>query len=370
MTRLFLFFLTLLSLSRVNAQSEIAVDAQSPEDFGITRVEADSIYDKVKKLPDESQISFALIKNGETRFYGIRRKNDSIFSVENHQNVFEIGSISKVFTATLLAYMVLDDKLKLENNINDYLDVRFKADQKISFKSLANHTSGLPRLPTNLILDFEHRNDPYARYDETKLKVYLKDSMALSDDAQPGEFEYSNLGAGLLGYTLSKIKKTDYQSLLESFITNKYGMERTTTDKAEISEVLILGRNNGTIVPNWDLGVLVGAGGIVSSSEDMSKFVLAQFDTNNKEMVLTRKKTAIMNDDTSIGLGWFFYKTLNGKTIYTHDGGTGGYTSSMRIDCEGKNGVVVLSNISALGTGTDKINILSGALLQILDRYK
>jgi len=287
MKNVLLLFLTFLSIQNGHAQNELAFDAQTPETFRISKAEADSIYEKVKKLPEASQLSFALIQNGETRFYGIHRKNDSIFSIKNHQNVFEIGSISKVFTATLLAAMVLEDKVQLQQNINDFLDIPFKDEQKISFQELSNHTSGLPRLPTNLILDFEHRNNPYANYDETKLLSYLKDTMALSENTKKGTFGYSNLGAGLLGYTLSKLEKTDYQSLLKNRITSKYGMERTTTDRSEIAAFLVPGRNGGTIVPNWDLGVLVGAGGIVSSTEDLAKFALAQFDKTNKEMLLT-----------------------------------------------------------------------------------
>ncbi|QCW99175.1 beta-lactamase family protein [Aggregatimonas sangjinii] len=370
MKRYFILFLLLIIVGYSNAQTEVATDAQSPKQFGITRVEADSIFDKVKKLPKESQIAIALIKNGETRFYGIHRKNDSIFSIDNHEKVFEIGSISKVFTSTMLAQFVLEDKVKLTDAINDYLPISFKDDQRVTFQSLANHTSGLPRLPTNLVLDFIHRNNPYAEYDEIKLKTYLKDTMNLAEGIAPGQFEYSNLGAGLLGYTLSQIEKTDYQTLLQNRITNKYGMEHTTADRSEVGALLVPGRNGGTIVPNWDLAILVGAGGIVSSTEDLTKFALAQFDSANAEMVLTRTKTADMKEDTGVGLGWFIYKTDTGQTLHTHDGGTGGYTASMIIDCENKNGVIVLSNVSALGLGTDKINKLSGSLLRTLGDYK
>ena len=69
--------------------------------------------------------------------------------LNNYQSIFEIGSITKVFTANLLAKAVIDNKVKLNENINDYLNIKFKNDISISFKSLANHTSGLPRMPTN-----------------------------------------------------------------------------------------------------------------------------------------------------------------------------------------------------------------------------
>jgi len=370
MKQYILFVITLLAITYTNAQVELAFDAQSPKEYGITTVEADSVYNKVKKLPDESQLSIALIKNGVVRFYGVHRKNDSIFSVKNHQNVFEIGSISKVFTSTMLAGLLLEDKLQVENYINDYLDIPFKDDQKISFQMLSNHTSGLPRMPTNMIMNFFNGNNPFEDYGAENLKEYLKDTMNLAEFKKPGEFEYSNLGAGLLGYTLTQIEKANYESLLQSRITTKYGLINTTTDRNKIIDLLLLGRNGGTVVPNWDMDVLVGAGGIKSNVEDLSKFALAQFDTANEELNLTRIQTTRVDQNTSVGLGWLIKRTKNDRTLYAHDGGTGGYTSIMTIDCEHKNGVIILSNISALGQGMDKIHKLARSLLNTIDDYR
>ena len=81
--------------------------------------------------------------------YGIKRQNDSIFTVNNSKNIFEIGSISKVLTANILSKFVIENKINLNDNINNYFDLKLKDSVQIKFKSLANHTSGIPRMPNN-----------------------------------------------------------------------------------------------------------------------------------------------------------------------------------------------------------------------------
>ncbi len=360
---LYIFFL-LLGYSCAEAQSESATNYQEFEKYQISAAQADSIFEKVKKVYNHTQIAIALIENGTAKFYGVKRENDSIRSVENYENVFEIGSISKLFTSTLLAGLVLDQKINsLDDPIDDYLGFPFKADQKLSFKDLANHTSGLPRMPTNLMMNFMNRNNPFAAYDEAKLKTYLTDTMALTKERPVA---YSNLGVGLLGYTLGKIESTTYPSLLQHRITTKYEMPNTTAVRSEVEALLIKGRNGGTVVPNWDLAVLEGAGGILSNVKDLSKFAIAQFDPANKELALTRVKTASAGEKANVGLGWFLLKTDFGDTIYFHNGGTGGYTSSMMLDMETENGVIILSNISAMSPKMGAIDKLSRSLMRTL----
>src|SRR5690606_18283089 len=177
--------------------------------------------------PNNTQVSLALIDNGEVKFLGIKRLNDTIQQVENQNKVFEIGSISKVFTATLLATFVVNGKLGLDYSIQKFFDFKMNADQEITFKELANHTSGLPRLPSNLNLLIADPNNPYKNYDAEKLKQYLTEEMEVQQ--LPGtKFEYSNLGAGLLGYILANYSNSTYHELLENFIFSKYGMFSST----------------------------------------------------------------------------------------------------------------------------------------------
>lgn len=314
---------------------------------------AEAIYSTVVKFPENVQLSIAVIQNGKTDYYGIIREHDSIKPVENQNKVFEIGSISKVFTSTVLASLVESNKIKLTDNINSYYSFPFKDERKISFEDLANHTSGLPRLPQNLNLS--DLNNPYQGYHTQELKDYLKNIMTI-EHKTPKNFTYSNLGVGLLGYTLGLSQKTTFQNLLQKTVFDPYGMTQSFTTSQNLGSTLIKGRNiNGNLVSNWDWDVLFGAGGILSTTGDLAKFVNAQFNPKNKELALTRKPTFTINDKTKIGLGWHIITTKNNKEVMFHNGGTGGYSSSMTLNMENQTAVIILSNISSINEPVDNL---------------
>lgn len=108
----------------------------------LSKRQADLVFENTKNFPDKTEVAIAIIENGESIFYGVNRQNDTLKTVVNHQKVFEIGSITKVFTATLLANLVVDGKVSLDDDIASYLDIQLKGSPKITFEQLANHTSG------------------------------------------------------------------------------------------------------------------------------------------------------------------------------------------------------------------------------------
>ena len=328
--------------------------------------QAELIFTTLKAFPSNTQFSIAIIENGSARFFGAKRQQDTVISIENHQQVFEIGSITKVFTSTLLAELVNEGKVDLNKNISDYLESPLKDNTKITFQQLANHTSGLPRLPTNLLLFAVDPFNPYRDYDENKLKQYLTSELKLSQN--PGEkYEYSNLGVGLLGHVISRIDKKNYEDILQERIFSKYKMVNSTTIRNKIQSKLVKGLNAvGEEVPNWDLAVLMGAGGILSSAEDLSKFAMAQFDESNLALKLTRTKTFDVNENLSLGLGWHILKKP-AADWYWHNGGTGGYLSSMAIDTKSKNGMIVLSNVTAFHQNGKNIDKLCFELMKTLE---
>ena len=110
------------------------------------------IFEKTKDLSNGTQLSIVLIKNGISHFYGMIKQNDTIRNIENKDKVFEIGSISKVFTATLPADAILERKIRQTDDINKFYPYTFKDDVRITFESLSNHTSGLGENPSNLQL--------------------------------------------------------------------------------------------------------------------------------------------------------------------------------------------------------------------------
>ncbi|MEO5790345.1 MAG: serine hydrolase [Gelidibacter sp.] len=320
---------------------------------------AETIFSKSKDFPNNTQLSIAIIQNEKTNYYGIIKINDTIKPAENQKKIFEIGSITKVFTSAVLASLVEDKKIKLTDAVNFYYPFTFKGNIKITFESLANHTSGLPRLPENL--DLSNKTNPYKNYGKAELEEYLKNLLKLENETSK-TYLYSNLGTGLLGYTLGLSQKTNFQTLLQKKIFDKYEMRNSFTSSQRLGNSLTKGLNKkGEIVSNWDFDVLFGAGGILSTTEDLAKFVNAQFNPKNKELELTRKTTFQIKDDTKIGLGWHKLESTNGQDLFWHNGGTGGYSSSIVMNVEEKTAVIILSNVFDIN---DRIDALSYELIK------
>lgn len=278
--------------------------------------------------------------------YGETTKDNK--QLPNANTLFEIGSISKTFTATMLADAVLRGNVKLDDPINRYLPDSIPALQKegvpVSLKTLSNHSSGLPRLPTNLFSAKADMKNPYKHYDRQELMTYLKKAELKQ---KPGEkTEYSNLGVGLLGTILEIVTKQSYEQLLSERITKPLGLRNTTVTLTDDQKNRFAqGYNDkAEAVSAWDLHTLVGAGGIRSTVNDMIVYLKAELGNGpatplTKAMTLTQQPTSTTNGQ-SVGLGWF--KGPSGW--HWHNGKTGGYSSYAGFYPERKQAIVVLTN--------------------------
>ncbi len=262
--------------------------------------------------------------------------------------LFEIGSITKVFTALLLADMVERGAVALTDPVAKYLPESVKLPKAITLAHLATHTSGLPRLPGNLLP--RDPANPYADYTVAQLHEFLS---TVKPAREPGEkYEYSNLGAGLLGHALARRAGTDYETLVRKRILEPLGMKSTAiTLSKELQARLVAGHDeNLKPVANWDVPTLAGAGALRSTVNDMLKFTSAALGYTKSPlakafaaMLAARRPTG--NPDLEIALGWHI-ATAGGRDIVWHNGGTGGYRSYMAFDPKNRTGVVVLSNTS------------------------
>lgn len=346
------------------------VFAQLQPNQGLNAEQTEFIFNKLKDFPIGTQSSIAFIKDGKAQFTGtIKTNEDTLIFFENQDKVFEIGSITKVFTSTMLASLVLEGKVGLNDSIQKYLKVKLHSDPGLTFQGLANHTSGLPPLPANFAtIRMMNPDNPYKAYAEDKLIHYLTKDLKTVEGAGT-KINYSNLGVALLGYVLTKVSGHDYQGMLEKYITNELKLTSTTTVRSQVQDRLVGGISyNGKPAENWDMNVFAGAGAILSNVEDLSKFAIAQLYTPTPAMVLTQKVTHKDTEATSIGLGWFILK--NGSTGHKslfHNGGTGGYTSSILLDIDAKRGVIILTNISAYHQDHRKVDELCFGLLKSLE---
>lgn len=273
--------------------------------------------------------------------------NDDPRTVDG-DTIFEIGSISKVFTSLLLADMVNRKEVALDDPAAKYLpeDVRMpdRSGKSITLLDLSTHTSGLPRLPGNM--KPKDLRNPYAGYTVDDLYQFLS-SYELARD--PGfEFEYSNLGAGLLGHLLANRAGTDYESLIGNRITRPLNMPDTRIALSSSMKQRMATGHNGMLAPvaNWDLPTLAGAGALRSSTNDMLTFLEAIL--GYKKSPLARAMNAMLEvrrplGKSTIGLGWMIV-SAHGREIAAHDGGTGGFCTWVGYDPKERVGVVVLSN--------------------------
>jgi len=265
--------------------------------------------------------------------------------------VFEIGSITKVFTASVLSDMVARREVKLDDPVANYLPRAVHMPVRgrpISLLDLATQVSGLPRLPDNLAP--RDPSNPYADYSVRQLYEFLSRYQLPRD---PGaSYEYSNLGMGLLGHALALRARMSYEQLVARRLLTPLGMRETAiTLTPPLRARLAPGHDEaGKVVPNWDLPTLAGAGALRSTASDMLAFLAANVDTSATPIGRALRQThdprqATDNPNLKVGLAWHILSRPIGNIVW-HNGGTGGYRTFIGFDPVRRIGVVVLSNFN------------------------
>jgi serine-type D-Ala-D-Ala carboxypeptidase/endopeptidase len=265
-------------------------------------------------------------------------------------SVFEIGSITKVFTAILLADMAERGEVALDDPIAKHLPstmrVPERSGRKITLLDLSTQTSGLPRLPDNL-KPADPRN-PYADYTVERMYEFLSRHELRRD---PGAlFEYSNLGVGLLGHVLALRAGKSYERLVKERILEPLDMDHTAiTLTSWMTTHLAKGHNTaGAVVLNWDVGVLAGAGALRSTMNDMLRFARANLQSRSRLQQVMQRTHAVRapagRDDMSIGMNWLVRRVSPQQEVVWHNGGTGGYRTWLGFDKQKGLAAVILTN--------------------------
>jgi D-alanyl-D-alanine-carboxypeptidase/D-alanyl-D-alanine-endopeptidase len=278
----------------------------------------------------------------------------------NSDTVFEIGSMTKVFTSLILMDMVQHGEVSLDDPVAKFLPAGVKVpergERKITLRDLSTQTSGLPRMPDNF-----HPKDPgnpYADYSVEQLYQFLSGYQLTRDIGE--KYEYSNLAVGLLGHALARRAGVDYEALVRTRILKPLEMKDTSiTLSPDLKVRLAVGHDAALkAVPNWDLPTFAGAGALRSTASDMLTFLAANLGLVKTPLaqamaaeVSVHRPTGV--PDLEIAYGWHVF-TGHGKTIYWHNGGTGGYRSFMGYDAVARVAVVALSNTSTT-IGVDDI---------------
>lgn len=266
----------------------------------------------------------------------------------SENTIFEIGSVTKVFTTLALMDMVAKGDVRLDDPIELYLPgvkVPEKDGKKITLRHLAVHNSGLPRLPDNLNYSNTPEN-PYKDYTIENLYEFLSQH---SLQRAPGEqFEYSNLGMGLLGHVLCLRSGKNYEELISNVLTQKLGMNQTLIEmKSDTQEKFAIGHQCGKAVPYWNFQQsTAGAGALRSNIKDMALFLAANMGLTQSPITNLLQQCHQQYDQNptfSVGLGWILSKSNDTELIW-HNGGTGGFRSYLGFNPKNQRGVVILSN--------------------------
>jgi D-alanyl-D-alanine-carboxypeptidase/D-alanyl-D-alanine-endopeptidase len=264
--------------------------------------------------------------------------------------VFEIGSITKVFTSLALADMIERGEVKPDDPVASFLPPGVKVPSRngrqITLLDLSMQISGLPRLPDNL--KPADPVNPYVDYDAARLYDFLSRYTLTRDPGQ--KYEYSNLGAGLLGQALALKAGMSYEELIRRRILAPLGMTSTSITLPDPLKKRLAPGYDGSLHPakNWDFAALAGCGALRSTANDMLKFLAANLELTGsplkaamRRMRSVRKETGV--PDLEIAMAWHILTRFGGD-LYWHNGGTAGYRSFAGYNLEKKEGVVVLCN--------------------------
>jgi serine-type D-Ala-D-Ala carboxypeptidase/endopeptidase len=284
----------------------VAASVQSSSDF---RFPADSEIRQIisERIEDRKQgvgIVIGLVSPEGRRIVAHGHFGTDSPRLMDANTIFEVGSVTKVFTALLLADMIQRNEVKLDDPVAKHLPeeavVPQRGGKEITLADLATHTSGLSRIPDN----FSPTADPvniYADYSVEQLYQFLLTHRLTRDIG--AHWGYSNLGYGLLGQALTRRAGADYETLVRDRILTPLGMKSTAIALSpEMKAKLAAGHNLASeAVPNWDLTTFAGAGGLRSTANDMLTFL--EMALGIKQTVLAPALAATLAAATCRGAG-------------------------------------------------------------------
>lgn len=307
----------------------------------------------MKPLPTGGQVAVAVVRGTEVRFLGMEKASSGLRPVDNRGGVFELGSISKVFTATLFARQVTQRHLDLHAPVQAQvpfpLKVRGREGADMELWHLATHTSGIehhqpPGAMTHAFFH-GHLDQPWKDWDRARFEQYLKEDLALAH--KPGtRYRYSNMGMSLLGYIVSLRAGTTYEALLQAELCQPLGMTTTGTDPTRMLDRVVVGlKANGKPFPGQDMAALAPCGGIYSSAQDLARFALYHLDPAHADAALTQRIAFKDAEQGSLGLGWHTLEFPDGSYWLNHNGNIAGYNNSFNLNPKTGCAVIVLCNV-------------------------
>ncbi|HET9316600.1 MAG TPA: serine hydrolase domain-containing protein [Vicinamibacteria bacterium] len=273
------------------------------------------------------------------------------------RTVYEIGSVTKTFTAALLAGLDREGQVRLDDPVRLHLPASVRvpafAGQEITLLHLATHSSGLPRLPDDLdrVPGFD-MSDPYAHYGVDRLFAFL--SRVPLARAPGTRYEYSNFAYAVLGQALAVVLQTSWDQAVLSRVVHPLGLAdtRVALDPDQQARLATGHDEHGRVTPPWDMNAHAPAGALRSTMQDMLQYVAATLGHGALATDLAtcrQPRFAPADQPFQLGLAWHLVPLgRTGRTYVFHNGGTGGFTSFVGSLPERDAGVAILTSSANL----------------------
>lgn len=317
-----------------------AISQQSPSDLaGFIRQRGDSLY-KSAKLPG---LFVGVLNKGKRHYFDFGYAVPDKKLPFDAATVFEAGSITKTFTAFIVESVLEEKGIADTASIVSYLpdSVRGnKALQSITFLSLLNHTSGLPRLPANM-----NPSNPMAPYDDyttANLFSYLKTAKPKPD----GKSSYSNLGMGLAGVLAQQLTGKDFNTLLRNYVFTPFGMGDVTGGRKATGIYAYF--TSLQPAEYWNMASLAPAGSVQCTADEMLtylQYMISPKDPKAKAIIdKLLQPTTSLSPTVRIGRGWHTLEWEDKPVVYWHNGGTYGFSTFAAFVKETGQAIIVVVN--------------------------
>lgn len=350
--------LLLLSVLGFSAAAVTAQDDGAQGDGAAVQLAMDRTFERLGSEFIEAGkadgLSVAVIKNGTTRFYNFGSVSRREPRQPSEHTVYEIGSISKVFTSLLLAHAVVEGKVNLQDDIRRYLPAAYPNlvfdGTPVRLVHLANTTSALPDNLPNPFPSIEKAGPDKVPFLAIPLfkgytdKDLLDELKAASLVDRPGASpRHSNLAANLLAIILAKIYGAPYEDLLARYVERPFGMA-SGTGQARAS-ALAVGYNKRQVeMPAFDARSTLAAGGLRYSAADMARFIRAELAAAEPALRLSQQPAWGDPDSSAVGFNWVIDRTVDSKRRLRTSGGTFGFSSYIELYPELGYGIILLAN--------------------------
>lgn len=327
------------------------------KDNGDLKFYLDIEIKKIVKKNNRCGLIVGVYKDEKTYIKSYGNVNDNNLSAPTDKTIFQIASVSKLFTAGLLVILSEEGVVNMEVTLDEVIGdiVKLSSFSKsVTLKQLATHTSGFPNIPKSIIYKIKNSKqekelmkDPYGHIEWNDITDYLE---VAKRKKKPGKFLYSNFGMGLLGHVLEKITKKTLSDLALEKLFSPLKMKNTgitlTSDDTKMSLSQGYGKD-GKPYPVWTFKSLEGAGAFYSTMEDMMAYLKVNIgDATNISSIFNKMHMKQCNEKS--GLGWMQPSLLDcflgNENIVWHNGLIGGYSSYIGVDKKFKTGIVILSS--------------------------